>query len=146
VLGPSFLGPTLIGLFGLSSSIANGLLPCDLGCQGETTIGLLHNMTGLAGFIAAILGMFVLAKRWRDDPMWRSHVGFTRAVMFVAIGGLGWFIATQALDAQSLAGIAQRTFVGALLLWIAVTAARLHRQLEQDDRVDEDSALDTSWA
>ncbi len=34
VLGPPYLGPALIGFFGMSSSIANGLLPCD---AGETT-------------------------------------------------------------------------------------------------------------
>lgn len=132
VLGPPYLGPALIGLFGLSSSIANGLLPCDVGCQGETTVGLLHNVTGLSGFIAAIVGMFVLARRWRDDPTWQSHAGFTRNVALVAVGGLAWFVITQALDAQSLAGIAQRIFAGALLLWIAVTAWKLHQQLEPD--------------
>lgn len=132
VLGPPYLGPVLIGIFGLFSSIANGLLPCDLGCQGETTVGLLHNITGLFGFIAAILGMFVLARRWRDDPTWQSHARFTRAVALVAVGSLAWFVVTQALDAQSLAGLAQRIFAGALLLWIAVTAWKTYRQLEPD--------------
>jgi len=133
VLGPPLLGPVLIGIFGLLSSIANGLLPCDAGCKGETTVGLLHNITGVVGFIAAIVGMFVLARRWRDDPTWQPHVGFTRGAAFVAIGGLVWFIATQALDAQNLAGIAQRVFVSALLLWIAVTAARLLSEITKSD-------------
>jgi hypothetical membrane protein len=133
VLGPPYLGAALIGFFGLSSAIANGLLPCDVGCEGETTVGLLHNMTGLSGFIAAIAGMFILARRWRDDPVWQPHVGFTRFAAFVALGGLAWFVGTQALDAGSFAGIAQRVFVSALLLWIAVTAWKLHRQLEPDE-------------
>ncbi len=133
VLGPPYLGPALIGFFGVSSSIANGLLPCDAGCEGETTVGLLHNITGLAGFIAAIAGMFILARRWRDDPLWKSHVGFTRSAAFMAVGGLAWFVITQALDAEPLTGIAQRVFVSALLLWTAVTAWKLHRQLETDE-------------
>lgn len=128
VFGPPYWGPALIGVFGLSSAIANGLLPCDAGCQGETTIGLLHNITGLIGFVAAIVGMFVLARRWRDDPNWRNHAGFTRGAAFVASAGFVWFFATQAMDAQSLSGIAQRTFVGALLVWIIVTAVRLTRE------------------
>ncbi len=131
-LGPPYLGPALIGIFGLFSSIANGLLPCDVGCQGETTVGLLHNVTGLSGFIAAIVGMFVLARRWRDDPTWQSHARFTRAVALVAVGSLAWFVITQALDTQSLAGLAQRIFAGGLLLWIAVTAWKTYRQLEPD--------------
>ncbi len=139
--GPSYLGPALIALFGLSSSIANGLLPCDLGCSGETTVGLLHNITGMTGFLAAILGMFVLAKRWQRDSRWQSHVGFTRRAAFVAIGGLVWFVATQALDAQSTAGLAQRVFAGALLLWIAITAARLAREVAAADNTGLNSTV-----
>ncbi len=146
ILGPSYLGPALIGFFGVSSSIANGLLPCDVGCQGETTIGLLHNITGLAGFLAAIVGMFVLARRWRDDPIWQSHVRLTRGAAFSAVGGLAWFVVTQALDAQSFAGIAQRIFAGALLLWIAVTAARLYRETSRHDRLVERSVVNAEWS
>jgi hypothetical membrane protein len=146
VFGPPYWGPALIGIFGLSSSIANGLLPCDAGCQGETTIGLLHNITGLAGFVAAIVGMFVLARRWRDDPTRRSHVGFTYGAAFVAIAGLIWFVVTQALDAQSLSGIAQRTFAGALLIWITVTAPRLTREVSTADRPTSDAETSASTA
>lgn len=146
VLGPPYLGPAFIGFFGLSSSIANGLLPCDAGCDGATTVGLLHNVTGLAGFIAAIAGMLILARRWRDDPRWQSHVGFTQGAAFVAIAGLIWFVVTQAMDAESFAGIAQRVFAGALLLWIAVTAARLYRVTGQNDRVVEGSVVDAERA
>jgi hypothetical membrane protein len=119
------LGATLVGLFGLLSCIANGLLPCDRGCLGATPIGLLHNITGLTGFVAAIAGALVLARRWRHDRRWRSHIRFTRIIAALATAGLIWFVATQALDAQSLAGLAQRTFIAALLLWIAATATRL---------------------
>lgn len=125
VLGRPLLGPIAVAIFGLSSAIANGLLPCDIGCQGNTTVGQLHNMTGLFGFIAAIVGMFVLARRWRHDPNWKPHVRFTRIAAFVAIAGLVAFIASEAAGAQSVSGIPQRIFVGALLLWVAVTAIRL---------------------
>ncbi len=144
VLGPPYLGPALIGFFGLSSAIANGLLPCDVGCEGETTVGLLHNITGLAGFIAAIAGMVILARRWRDDPIWQPHADFTRIAAFVALGGLAWFVGTQALDAENFAGVAQRVFVTALLLWTAVTAWKLHRQLETDESVEVGASVGTT--
>lgn len=128
-LGPSYLGPVLVGYFGLVF-IAHAWIPCDLGCKGETTIGLLHNVTGLSGFLATIMGMVVLTRRWRSDPTWQSNAGFTRGAVAVAFADLVWFVITQAADIQSLAGIAQRIFAGTLLLWIAVTAWKLHRVLE----------------
>ncbi len=134
-VGPSYLGPALIGYFGLVA-LAHTWIPCDLGCKGETTVGLLHNVTGLTGFVATALGMLVLARRWRTDPTWQSHTGFTwRAVSFAA-AGLIWFVITQAADLQPLAGLAQRTFSGALLLWIAATAWKLHRLLRPDPSGD----------
>jgi hypothetical membrane protein len=128
-LGRPYLGPALVGVFGVSSAIANGLLPCDIGCYGLTPVSLAHNITGLVGFLAAIAGMVVLARRWRRDQEWLGHATFTMLAVAVASSGLVWFIATQALDRQSLAGVAQRTFVTAFLGWMAVTGWRLFRQL-----------------
>lgn len=125
--GRPYLGATLVGLFGLLSCIGGALIPCDRDCMGATPVGLLHNVAGLTGFVAAIVGAFVLARRWRRDPHWRPHVRFTRICAAVAAAGLVWFVATQALDAQSTAGLAQRTFVAGLLTWIVATAWRIVR-------------------
>lgn len=130
-IGPSYLGPALVGYFGLVF-LAHAWIPCDLGCQGKTTIGLLHNVTGLTGFLATIVGMLVLARRWRLNPTWQFHARITRGAVAVALVGLAWFVITQAADLQSFAGIAQRTFAGALLFWIALTAWKLHGLLEPD--------------
>jgi hypothetical membrane protein len=129
-MGPPHTGPVLLGVFGVSSCIANGLLPCDVACVGETPVAQAHNITGLVGFLAAIAGMILLARRWRHDPRWRDHAGHTVGAVVVAIGGLIWFVITQATDPlHPLGGIAQRTFVAALLLWIARTAWLLQREL-----------------
>jgi hypothetical membrane protein len=134
-LGPPYHGPVLLSLFGVLSCIANGLLPCDAACVGETPVALAHNVTGLLGFVAAIVGMIVLARRWRHDPRWRYHVAPTIGVVIVALVGLIWFIASQATDPHDpLGGLAQRVFVGALLLWIARTAWLLDRQLTATDQ------------
>jgi hypothetical membrane protein len=125
----SLLGAALVGFFGLSSSIANGLLPCDLGCEGTTTVGLLHNITGIAGFLAAIAGMFVLERQWRTNPGWRGHAVLTRRAAFLALAGLVGFIVTKAAELESIDGLLQRVFVVVLLAWIALTAARLYRDV-----------------
>jgi hypothetical membrane protein len=132
-LGKPYTGPVLIGVFGVSAAIANGLLPCDVSCLGLTPVSQAHNITGLLGFLAAIAGMVLLARRWRDDPQWERHVALTKAAVVVASAGLVWFIVTQALDLQTLAGVAQRTFVAALLGWFAVTGWRLFRLLGESE-------------
>ena len=90
-------------------------------------MGLLHNVTGLIGFVAVIAGMLVVAKQWSAVPALRSRVRLTRVLAVVAICGLVTFVATQALDVQSFAGIAQRVFAGSFILWIGSTSARLAR-------------------
>lgn len=129
-LGPPYRGPVLLAVFGVSSCIANGLLPCDIACVGATPVALAHNVTGFLGFLAAIAGMIMLARRWRNDPAWRHHVKATIGAVIVAVGGLFWFVTTQSADPlHPLGGVAQRIFVGALLLWITRTAWLLQRQL-----------------
>ena len=135
VIGGSPLGPALVGFFALSSAIGNALLPCDLGCEGQTTVGLLHNITGITGFVAAIAGMLLLARRWRTDSRWQSHGGFTRGAALVALAGLIGFIAMRASGAEAIDALAQRVFVGALLTWITVTAVRLYGEAGPSDRV-----------
>ena len=130
--GAWIAGPALIAFFALSSAIGNGLLPCDLGCEGQTTVGLLHNITGLAGFVAAVAGMLVLSRRWRHDPRWQSHARLTRAAAFVALAGLVGFIATEALEAEAIDGLLQRVFVAALLGWITITGLRLSRESSRE--------------
>lgn len=128
-LGPPHHGAALLTVFGISSCIANGLLPCDVGCSGETPVALAHNVTGVLGFLSAIAAMRILARRWRHDPRWEHHATVTNWAAVASILGLLWFIATQALDAHALGGLAQRVFVSALLLWVARTAWLLDRQL-----------------
>jgi hypothetical membrane protein len=120
------IGAVLLGYFGVIA-VVHAFLSCDVGCAGSTTTGLLHNVTGLTGFVSTIAAMFVFERRWREDPDWRGHAGFTRVIRLVAIAGLVWFVVTQAADAQATAGIAQRVFAGALVVWVGATGWRLRR-------------------
>lgn len=122
-------GAALVAGFGLFSAIGNALFPCDLGCGGTTTIGLLHNVLGVSGFVLAIAGMLVLARRWSSDARWRRHARFSRLAAVVAMVGLAVFIVMRATDSESYDGVAQRVFVTALLAWVFVTALRLYREL-----------------
>lgn len=136
VLGPPRIGAALLGYFGLVA-VVHAFLPCDAGCAGSTTVGFLHNLTGLTGFVAAIAAMFVLGRKWQDDPMWATHAAFTRIIRVVAIAGLVWFVATQAAELESAAaGIAQRTFAGALVVWVGATGWRLRSIVSEPHSTD----------
>jgi hypothetical membrane protein len=134
VCGPPLTGPALIALFALSSCMANALLPCDPGCEGESTVGMLHIVTGLLGFLAALLGMLVLARHWRDDAEWSAHARFTKGALLAAVVGLVCFVVTQAAGAPKYSGLAQRSFVSVLLVWITVTALHLVRTINSTDQ------------
>ena len=123
--GSPYWGAVLIAGFGLSSGIGNSVFQCDAGCEAGNTEGFLHNATGLFGFLCAIAGMLVLARKWRRDPEWQSYSRFTFVAALVSIGGLAWFIVMQSTDTDPASGLAQRVFIVALLVWITVTAARL---------------------
>ena len=64
-------GPLLIAVFGVSAGLSGAALPCDPGCDFQTVTGTLHNITGLAGFLAAVVGIFVVSKRMAGDADWR---------------------------------------------------------------------------
>lgn len=122
-------GAVLVAGFGLFSAIGDSIFPCDLGCAGTTTVGFVHNLLGVIGFVLAIAGMLVLGRHWSRDAKWAGHATFSRLAAAVAIAGLAIFIVMNATDSKSYVGAAQRVFVIALLSWIFVTAIRLHREL-----------------
>lgn len=122
----SKLGPVLMGFFGVSSGVANAVLPCDAGCEFQSLTGTLHNVTGLAGFLAAIVGMFVISRRLGQDLHWRSYQRYTLVSAAAAlISLLLWIGVAKAAGVGSVNGVLQRLFIGVWLLWIEVTAIKL---------------------
>lgn len=114
-------GAALLLLFGVASGWLGATFPCDAGCAGETPTGLAHNLFGLVGFVSVVAAMFVLPRRWTSDASWDRLARATRRLRLVAAAGLTWFVATQALEAQSTAGIAQRVLAASVLSWIGAT-------------------------
>ena len=113
-------GGLLIAVFG-AAIVIQGMAPCDVGCNFVTTTGTVHNLTGLAGFVVAIVAVWLHGQRAADGPYRR----YSRASAAVALTGFVLWIAVAKIAAIPAAnGSLQRLFVGALLLWCAVTAAR----------------------
>lgn len=123
--GAFWLGTVLIGFFGLSSGIGNALLNCDPGCEFESVEGSLHNITGLAGFLAAVAGMLLIAGSLKLDERWRSLHTYTLLTAVAAFVSLAVWIVSKGNDLESVDGLLQRIFVGIWLLWVGVMALRL---------------------
>ncbi|MBI2873358.1 MAG: DUF998 domain-containing protein [Chloroflexi bacterium] len=122
----SKLGPLLLGLFGVITTVAQPFLPCDAGCEFKTLTGAMHNLTGLASFLAAVAGIFAISRRLKREPQWHPYQGYsviTSAVALVAL--IAWIGIAKVAEIGSLNGVLQRTFVGLVLLWIEIMALRM---------------------
>jgi len=89
---------------------------------------LLHNITGLGGFLTGLAGKVVLARVFRRTPEWRSHYRFTEAMLAYTVV----MLVVQAVLPDSISGLTQRLFIASLLVWIEVTAIVLYRRLSTE--------------
>jgi len=124
-LGARNLGPVFIGFFGVVS-VLHSVLPCDPGCDFQTLTGTLHNVTGLAGFLAAIAGIFLVSRNLNTDPQWRSLSRFSwMAGVVVLVSLVLWIGVAKTAEIGSLNGVLQRVFILAWFVWVEVMAIRL---------------------
>ena len=111
------------------------------GTTGYTTVGALHDLTGLIGGIAGVVGLFALARACRRDPAWERTARFVRLLAVLIVVGMitevviGEF-STMGEDGDGVAGLAQRidlaiTMSGAILLGL--------RFLDSDRPADRDA-------
>lgn len=127
----SALGPTLLGIFG-AVTVAQGFLPCDSGCEWVSTVGSLHNSTGLGSFLAVVAGIFVLSRRLLTDPDWEPYSAYSVITAVAGIVALiSWIGIAKAARVESLNGVLQRVFVAIILLWIEIMAIRMFSLLRR---------------
>jgi hypothetical membrane protein len=121
----SAFGASLVGAFGLVC-VAHAFLPCDAGCEFVSTTGLVHNVTGLAGFLSAIAGVFLVSRTFRDDPAWKSYRLYS---VMTAVAGLAslvlWIALAKVARIHMFNGVLQRVFAATIFVWIEVVAVRL---------------------
>ena len=116
------------GVFGAVAGVGNGFLPCDPGCRPVSFVGLMHNVTGVTGFIAMIIAILIIARGLNKDDRWRAYRSYSLVTGVLAIFFLLAFMITSGvLPLRSWRGVPQRLFIGVVLLWIEVMAIRLFR-------------------
>ncbi|MET0711584.1 MAG: DUF998 domain-containing protein [Jiangellaceae bacterium] len=128
------------------ATVASGVCASDPpradGTVGYTTVGAIHDLSGLVGGLAVLVGLFALARACRRDPAWERTAGIVRlfAVLFVVgliteivIGELS----TVGPDGDGVTGVAQRidlaiTMTGAILLGLRLYNSPRYADLHTD--------------
>ncbi len=119
--GPAAVGGlTLVSLIGVSWLVA-GMVPCDAGCPAEgSTNQIVHNTTGLAGYLGGASGLLWLgATLRRDGAPW--HAAVTTACGVVVLAAL---VAMATPELNGVRGLSQRVGEAAVFGWLLVTAPR----------------------
>ena len=121
----SAVAASLVGAFGVVA-VAHAFLPCDAGCEFVSIAGSVHNVTGLAGFLSAIAGVFLMSRAFGVDRHWKPY-----DVYSVVTAGAGlvslvlWIALAKVVRIQSVNGVLQRVFAATIFVWIEVIAIRL---------------------
>ena len=115
------LGPALIAVFG-AGSIGSAVFRCDPGCGGASRENTLHTLVTYAGLGALTLATLVLPLRFGRDRRRAGYRAYSRLTGAVAVA-----IYLRGFNAFGGVGLGQRLFIGALFLWLAVSALRLFR-------------------
>ncbi len=111
-------------------TVASGLFASDPpdadGMTGYTTVGAIHDLSGLVSGLAVLVGLFALARACRRDPAWERTARLVRVVAVLFVIGLITEIiigelSTVGPDGDGVTGLAQRidlaiTMTGAILL------------------------------
>ncbi len=108
-------GPTLLGIAGVALVLLVSKTDPTLSRQPPTWHGRIHDAAFVLLGLSLLPAMLLLARRFRRDPAWRGHASYTIATLLLAA------------PAFVLKGLAFYVFLAALLLWVALTAARLWR-------------------
>ena len=118
-------GIILLGIAGLGVLLA-AIFPTDVTPDDSpvTSVGVIHILVSVIGFLCLLAAMFLLSRRFKKDERWQS---FSRPSLALALAALAAFIAFMVIQATAtpVGGIAQRIFVALYLLWLFLTAIRL---------------------
>jgi hypothetical protein len=89
-----------------------------------TAASLVHQLAGVLGFVCVTSAMYVLARRFRADPAWRS---FARPTLLWAVAPTATFLAIFAAAPANLFGTAQSLHIATWLTWTVATMRRVRR-------------------
>lgn len=118
------VGTLLLGVFGIGVILA-GVFPENT-ADPDSLTNVLHDVTGIIGFLGGIVGIALVSRRTSVDDRWPSY-------RFEAIGTVVIVVGTFVIFIQSgeaLVGLYQRLFIGVVTAWVVMQSYRLYRLVE----------------
>lgn len=115
-------GTLLLGVFALGV-LLSGPFQSNPAVPDSTT-EFLHNLVGTVAFIAVVVAIPLVSRRFDADDRWPRYPYETLWTVAVVVATFAVFIAT--IESAWL-GLTQRLFVGAVSLWVAGQSYRLYR-------------------
>lgn len=117
----SGLGEALLLLWGIGALIL-AFNATDLPGQHPTIHGLIHLAAAALAFVVGTLGEVMLSLRLGADPRLRALALVATLVAILAVLALGVLFLSLT---SPLGGLVERVFIGLVLLWQVVVAARV---------------------
>lgn len=124
-------GIGLVALWGVCL-LLDALFPLDPPGTGrpQSIPGTIHLIAALVAFLAILVAIGILSFAFRRSPGWRAFAPWSCALGVVAVAT--FFLPSEA----DRAGLYQRLFVGAIMLWLALVARQLGHGARRADGDD----------
>lgn len=118
------VGTILLGIFGVGL-ILSGIFQENVAAPDSTT-NILHDIVGIIAFIAGIIAITVIGRRFGRADQWPT-MRFESIVVPVIVL-LTFVVFMYSVTSEwAVIGLTQRAFIGVISLWLVVQASRLHR-------------------
>lgn len=134
--GRSYLGLSLLGLYGVSQLLA-GIFPIDVGGEA-TTVGTIHNIVGNISFFGFPIAVLLLSLGMGKDERWRSFRRPALALSIVVV--LTVILTIVGFNLGIGFGVTQRIANVTALVWMLAVALHL-RSVARDALAQEPSRV-----
>jgi hypothetical protein len=119
----SRIGLVLMGVWATSVWLAM-LFPMDAPGWVPTFAGVIHDLSGIIGFLSWIAGALLVSRRLWVLDTWRPVKPALMALcVLMPAGYLG--TALSFATGQPFTGLVQRLFLGTIIVWVVLVAGRL---------------------
>lgn len=123
------VGTILLGVFGIGVFLA-GVFPANPTAP-ESMTNMLHDITGIIGFLAGIVAVGLVSRRISADDRWPSYRYEAIATFVIVLVTFVIFIFTTE---SAIVGLTQRLWIGVMTLWVVMQSLRLYRLVDSHER------------